>query len=96
MRFFSTPVATTRQLVLSALAVNTGNFNTAIGADALIGNTTGESNTALGDDAGSNQTTGSGNVYIGAEVSGVAGENGACYIASIFNQTLRRRNSCVR
>jgi len=33
-----------------------------------------------------NQTTGSSNVYIGAGMSGVAGENGACYIANIFSQ----------
>jgi len=72
---------------IAALAVNAGNDNTANGADARIGNTTGESNTALGSGAGSNQTTGSGNVYIGAGVPGVAGESGACYIASIFNET---------
>jgi hypothetical protein len=33
---------------------------------------------------------GSGNVYIGAGLSGVAGEGGACYIASIFSQTSAR------
>jgi len=35
-----------------------------------------------------NQTTGSSNVYIGAGMSGVAGENGACYIANIFSRCL--------
>ena len=50
-------------------------------------NTEGFNNTAIGASAGANQTTGSNNVYIGAGMSGVAGENGACYIASIFSQT---------
>ena len=35
----------------------------------------------------STRRTASGNVYIGTGVPGVAGENDACYIASIFNQT---------
>jgi hypothetical protein len=64
-----------------------GGGNTAIGFQALALNTTGGDNTAIGDSAGFNQTTGSGNVYIGALMQGVAGENNACYIASIFGAT---------
>jgi hypothetical protein len=73
---------------VDALLGNTnGNVNTAIGFKALSSNTEGDSNTAIGFGAGSNQTTGSGNVYIGAVgVSGVPGENHACYIASIFGR----------
>jgi len=65
----------------------TGNNNTADGFNALVNNTTGSGNVALGFEAGKNQTSGSNNVYIGAEMQGVAGESGACYIASIFNQS---------
>jgi trimeric autotransporter adhesin len=72
----------------SALLGNTtGGQNTAIGMSALHFNTTGSSNTALGLAAGESQTTGSNNVYVGAGMFGVAGENNACYIASIFGQT---------
>jgi Chaperone of endosialidase len=72
----------------SALVFNTtGSSNTAIGVGALSNNTRGNFNTALGSRAGYGQTTGSGNVYIGSEAIGVAGENNACYIASIFGQT---------
>ena len=65
----------------------TGGYNNAFGWHALNSNTSGFLNTAIGDAAGSEQTTGSSNVYVGAGMSGVAGENNACYIASIFNQT---------
>jgi trimeric autotransporter adhesin len=41
----------------------------------------------LGSGAGASATTGSNNVYVGAGMQGVAGENDACYIKSIFNQT---------
>jgi hypothetical protein len=70
-----------------ALRDNTdGAANTAIGRNALI-ITTGSLNTAVGASAGYAQTNGNGNIYIGANVPGVAGENDACYIASIFGQT---------
>jgi hypothetical protein len=73
---------------IDALQDNTtGDYNTANGDSALQLNTTGARNTAIGLDAGRNQTTGSDNVYIGVGASGVAGENNACYIASIFGQT---------
>src|SRR6266550_633772 len=73
---------------LSALFSNsTGNQNTAIGYFAGDSLTTGGNNVALGFNAGSFQTTGSENVYIGANMVGVAGENSACYIKSIFGQT---------
>jgi trimeric autotransporter adhesin len=72
---------------LSALLRNIlGGFNTANGVSALTSNTAGNNNVALGAFAGSQQTTGSNNVYIGALIPGVAGENDACYIASIFGQ----------
>jgi Chaperone of endosialidase len=72
----------------SALLNNTSGFaNTAVGEGALGNNATGFNNTAIGGAAGVNQTTGSGNVYIGTNMRGVAGENLACYIGSIFGQT---------
>jgi hypothetical protein len=73
---------------ISALRLNdTGDENTATGISALAQNTTGNGNTAIGSLAGLNQTTGFNNVYIGKNVLGVAGENNACYILSIFGQT---------
>ena len=73
--------------LLALFSNTTGIGNTAEGGSVLILNTTGFSNTAIGASADANQTTGSSNVYIGAGMSGVAGEGGACYIASIFSQT---------
>ncbi len=49
---------------------------------------TGNDNTALGFGAGAGATTGTNNVYIGASIVGVAGESNACYIASIFGQSV--------
>jgi len=70
----------------AALSSNTsGADNTACGHNALQAST-GDDNIAVGAFAGSQQTTGSNNVYIGFNMQGVAGENGTCYIASIFNQ----------
>jgi hypothetical protein len=69
-----------------ALQANNGQRNTAYGFIALTANMTGNDNTAIGQSAGSNQTSGSNNVYIGSGMSGVAGENNACYIKSIFGQ----------
>jgi len=70
----------------SALINNTSGLdNVAVGLGALHDNTTGVNNIAVGLSAGFNQTTGSNNIYIG--VNGVAAENNACYIASIFGQT---------
>jgi Chaperone of endosialidase len=65
----------------------TGAHNTGNGFQTLSNNTTGSDNVALGFLAGNNQTTGGNNVYIGSNILGVAGENDACYIASIFGQT---------
>ena len=71
-----------------ALESNTGGMdNTADGLNALSSNT-GNDNTALGFAAGAAATTGSNNVYIGAGIVGVAGESNACYIASIFGQSV--------
>jgi hypothetical protein len=64
-----------------------GSINTAIGDGALYHNTTGTGNVALGGNAGAFVTTGRNNVYIGYQMSGVADESNACYIASIFGQT---------
>jgi len=71
-----------------ALETNSvGIDNTANGLNALFNNT-GNDNTALGFGAGAAATTGSNSVYIGAGMVGVAGESNACYIASIFGQTV--------
>jgi hypothetical protein len=73
----------------SALSQNTtGGSNTAVGAGALVLNTTGNFNVAIGSGAGLYATAGSYNVYIGAGMLGVAGESNACYIASIFGQSV--------
>ena len=66
---------------------STGNDNIAIGVSSLGANTSGNSNIAFGTFAGLQQTTGSNNIYIGYNLQGSAGENDACYIKSIFNQT---------
>jgi hypothetical protein len=71
-----------------ALAANsTGNLNTANGYFALWQNGTGQENVALGYLAGGNLHTGSYNIYIGSFMTGEDGENGVCYIGSIFGQT---------
>ena len=49
-----------------------GDYNTALGKNALSGTTTGDNNVGLGSGAGSNLTTGSGNIYIGKDVSASA------------------------
>jgi len=66
----------------------TGIANNAVGSTALDSNTSGSYNTALGDAAGYNATTGDHNVYIGAGMYGAAGESNACYIASIYGQSI--------
>ena len=70
----------------SLFSNTTGVHNTANGFQTLSSNTTGNDNIALGFLAGNNQTVGNNNVYIGSNILGVAGENNACYIASIFGQ----------
>jgi hypothetical protein len=64
----------------------TGAHNTGNGFQTLSNTTTGNDNVALGFLAGNSQTTGNNNVYVGSNILGVAGENNACYIASIFGQ----------
>jgi endosialidase-like protein len=64
-----------------------GDENTAVGRRALEGVVSGNTNVALGWQAGF-QATGSNNVYIGANMQGVAGEDKACYIGSIFGETV--------
>ena len=63
-----------------------GTANTAVGRRALAGLLAGDNNTAVGESAGINNTGGANNVYIGQGILGVAGENNACYIKSIFGQ----------
>ncbi len=89
VRSKTTPRArTTRATGVNALENNTiANNNTANGAAALV-SSTGNNNTAVGSQAGVFSTTGSNNVYIGSGMNGVAGESNACYIASIFGQTI--------
>ena len=52
---------------LSSLAID-GDYNSALGKNALGALTTGDNNVGLGSGAGSNLTTGSGNIYIGRSV----------------------------
>ena len=86
--FFNNAGANNTATGAGALEANTsGMDNTADGLNALSSNT-GNDNTALGFGAGAAATTGSNNVYIGAGMVGVAGESNACYIASIFGQTV--------
>jgi hypothetical protein len=72
---------------VNVLVKNLSSKNTAVGRGALSSNTFGFENVALGFQAGRDATTGSGNVYIGANMVGVAGETGHCYIASIDGHT---------
>jgi len=64
----------------------TGNFNVAIGRDAMIANTTGCCNTVLGYCGACNLTTGSFNVAIGTSVQ-VASGTGSCQLAIGFSAT---------
>jgi hypothetical protein len=49
-----------------------GNYNTAVGDDALRNNTYGGWNTAVGHQAGYNEVNGAFNIYLGANVTGAA------------------------
>jgi uncharacterized coiled-coil protein SlyX len=64
---------------------SSGDFNTAIGNDALFSNSTGSNNIALGKRAGRDLTTGSDNIDIGS--LGVAGEDATIRIGKIGTQT---------
>jgi hypothetical protein len=76
---------------VNALLSNTiGNYNTAIGINALLNNN-GSSNVGLGINAGKNLTTGSGNVCIGAGVLGVAGESNTTRIVNIYSSVASGR-----
>ena len=76
---------------MNALVSNTiGNYNTAIGTDALLNNN-GSSNVGLGVNAGKNLTTGSGNVCIGATVLGVSGESNTTRIGNIYSSVASGR-----
>jgi hypothetical protein len=85
------------QFDTGALAVNTGNDNSAFGTAALSGNTSATGNRAIGQYAGANLTTGHANIDIGN--GGVAGESStirignstaqsAAYIAGIANSNI--------
>ena len=57
-----------------------GNFNTAIGDNALSSNSSGASNTAIGNDAGISNTSGFQNVFVG-DTAGDANTTGAAGVA---------------
>ena len=59
------PATATLPQVWRALKTSTGNFNTAVGWQALFGNQTSPNNTAVGYAALQNNSTGSGNTAIG-------------------------------
>src|SRR5204863_6569867 len=63
------------------LTFNAGSNNTAIGQNALQGNTTGSSNIALGFNAGGNLTTGYNNIDVGSQ--GVGGESSTTRIGTM-------------
>jgi hypothetical protein len=72
---------------------NNGDFNSALGIQALESNTSGSNNVAVGRYAGQNLTTGDNNINVGANVSGSAGESNtirigatqtAAYLAGVY------------
>lgn len=87
LRSATGPAATFNTAIgFQALPVTTGNANVAVGDLTLLNDSSGFFNVAVGAAAGINQTTGHNNIYIGQGSFGVAGENNACYIQSIFGQ----------
>jgi hypothetical protein len=83
---FSTSGDDNTAIGVNVLVKNLGSRNTAVGRGSLANNTFGGDNVALGFQAG-RDATGPNNVYIGANMVGVAGETGHCYIASIDGHT---------
>ena len=75
-----------------------GNFNTAIGDNALSANTSGASNTAIGNDAGISNTTGFQNVFVG-DTAGDANTTGAAVVAvgygALGSNTTASNNTAV-
>jgi hypothetical protein len=65
-------VSTNTAVGVTALAVNTGNWNTGLGYQALNANTTGSGNTGIGGTALSSNTMGSQNVAVGSATVGNA------------------------
>jgi Chaperone of endosialidase len=85
------PEPRTPGLGVNALLSNAGgNYNTALGVDALY-RSTGSSNVALGQNAGSLLTTGSGNICIGQGGAGVAGESNTTRIRNIYTSVASGR-----
>ena len=81
-----------------ALLNNTGNFNTAIGASALIFNTTGYDNTANGASALQSNTTGFQNTANGVDAlhSNTTGYNNtAVGLEALFNNTTGNSNTAI-
>src|SRR5262249_20719010 len=72
----------------------TGEFNVAVGSQALRDNVIGDSNTAVGNSAGFN-ITGSGNVCIGAGVNGVPGEDNNTRIRNVYESVATERPAYV-
>jgi hypothetical protein len=64
---------------------DTGNFNNAMGVDALANATTGEGNVGIGDSAGGNTVTGGFNIYVGFAVGGTADESNTIRIGDTLD-----------
>jgi hypothetical protein len=64
---------------------NNGDYNTAVGSQALLNDTTGEGNIAVGGNAGINITTGDDNIDIGN--TGSPGDDGTIRIGRVGVQT---------
>jgi len=71
--------------VKRSFPIQTGNFNTACGFEALYLNSSGSYNIAVGNYAGANITTGTSNIDIGN--AGVTGDSGIIRIGTAGNQT---------
>jgi hypothetical protein len=64
---------------------DTGNFNNAMGVDALAGATTGVGNVAIGDSTGGNTVTGGFNIYVGFAVGGSGDESNTIRIGDTLD-----------
>lgn len=83
---------------LRTLAGTTGNYNTAVGSEALRDNTTGNTNSAFGNEALILNTTGGGNTAIGESTlnnNTIGNYNTAVGSASMYQSTTGSYNSAV-
>ena len=92
MPFTITPLAPQNTGIgVNALLSNTsGNYNTAVGVNALS-HSTGSFNVALGQNAGSSLTIGSGNICIGQGVTGMPSENNTTRIRNTYSSVASGR-----